>query len=186
MQGITPYVDLQATLINTKPSKFTKNWRLWPSTAKGKDRWLIDWNAFNQPSSLLENYAGCKRYLSAASDHHTDLNTPSTLTMTLALTMPAMAPKQTPSTFFGNVNNGHTSEILIYTNCTCTKARLAHKQNESKPLILWYACHASSNAAFAQEMIPCCAPRTAYLTVMMLNTNSSPSIAAWQESCTQQ
>ena len=38
MQGITPYVDLQATLVNTKPPKFTKNWRLWPSTEKGKNK----------------------------------------------------------------------------------------------------------------------------------------------------
>ena len=52
MQGITPYVDLQATLINTRHSKYTKIWRLFPSTEKGTKKWIIDWTAF-KPAKLL-------------------------------------------------------------------------------------------------------------------------------------
>ena len=149
MQGITPYVDLRATLINTKTSKFTKNWRLWPSTPTGKDKRLIDWSAF-KPAKLIARELRRTQTILVGS-----IRPPHRLKYTKHIdhdTCPYYAcygAKAIPNTSFGNVNNGNMSETLTCTNYTFIKAKLAHKQNENKPLTPWYAYHASSNAAFA-------------------------------------
>ena len=52
MQGITPYIDTQATLVNVKTAKNTKQWQLHGTEGTGSKKWLIKCQAF-KPAKLL-------------------------------------------------------------------------------------------------------------------------------------